>query len=352
MTLDRLLAPGAFRMSLSALLEQVPVGVAVFDHTGRALLHNTAFTEIVGVVPGRVQELSSESPVARAFGGTAVMGETLELAPPGGSPRRVRVSALPLPGADAPSGVLVVAAPAVAATDDPAPDARGIFGVVAHDLRNPLAAIRMTAQLLGKPDEMPGERRVTLARRLLTSATRMDAIVRNLLDYARAAAGAVVRLEREPVDLSEVARRVVADQVQAHPGRAIDQRVIGDPAGYWDGGRLEQVLGHLVANAFLHGAETPVPVLAIDGSASDRVRLQVRNHGPVMSPDLLARAFQPFTIGPRPTGSPRRHIGLGLFVVHEMVTAHGGTVAASSSEAEGTELCVDLPRGRSGVTAA
>jgi signal transduction histidine kinase len=347
MSLDRLLGPGAaFRSLLSAFLEQVPAGIVVFDRTGRALLHNTAFIQIVGVLPGHVQEVSPDSPAARALAGTPVFAETLTLSPPGGATRRVTVSAVPLPDG---AGVVVLAVPAQGL--DAAPSSREIFGVVAHDLRNPLAAIRMTAQLLGRPDEMAADRRVTLAKRLLSSATRMDAIVRNLLDYARASAGGVVQLNREAVDLAELTRRVVGEQEQFNPGRTLQQSVTGDTAGHWDPGRLEQVVGHLVANAFRHGADTPVPVLAIDGTAPDRVTLTIRNHGPAMSPELMARAFQPFTVAPPPPGTPRRHIGLGLFVVHQMVAAHGGSVRGTSSDAAGTKFRVELPRRAPDVTA-
>jgi signal transduction histidine kinase len=353
MSLDSLLGPGAaFRSLLSAFLEQVPVGIGVFDRTGQTLLHNTAFTQIVGVLPGHVQQVSPDSPAARALAGTAVMGETLTLAPAGGAPRRVTLSALPLPGDGGVVVLAVRAGPAQAPAADATPTSREIFGVVAHDLRNPLAAIRMTAQLLGRPDEMASDRRVTLAKRLLSSATRMDAIVRNLLDYARASAGAAVQLNCEPVDLVELTRRVVAEQEQFNPGRTLEQSVTGDAAGHWDPGRLEQVVGHLVANAFRHGAESPLPELAIDGTSPHRVILTIRNHGPAMSPDLVARAFAPFSIAAPEPGTPRRHIGLGLFVVHEMVVAHGGTISGTSSETAGTEFRVELPRRAPDVTAA
>jgi signal transduction histidine kinase len=336
MALDLLLGLGAANAPLlSAFLEEIPVGVVVFDGQGRPLVHNTAITQIVGVLPGRVQEVPLESdPVGRALAGQAVLGETTQLRVPGGLPRAVRVSAL----ADrSGAGVLLLVAPELDG------NTREILGVVGHDLRNPLAAMRMTAQLLAKPDDMPEERRVTLARRLMTSSSRMDGIVRGLLDYARAAAGAVVKLQREPIDLAELAGRVIEEQELAHPGHTAERRFDGDAQGSWDPGRLEQVVAHLVANAFRHGAESPPPVVSIDGSAADRVRLAVDNQGPPIPPDLMARVFQPFSVAPRPPGTPRRHIGLGLFVVHELVGAHGGSVTGRSSDA-GTRFEVALPR--------
>jgi signal transduction histidine kinase len=261
----------------------------------------------------------------------------------------VRVSVLPLRAiGEASGGILMIVASAPAELDT---GAKEILGVVGHDLRNPLAAMRMTAQLLGKADEMASERRVTLSRRLLTSSARMDAIVRSLLDYSRAAAGAVVRLQCERVDLAELAARVIEDQELAHAGRTAERRVAGDATGNWDPGRLEQVVAHLVGNAFRHGAATPHPVVSVEGTAADRVHLVVHNHGAAMSPDLLGRMFHPFSTGPRPPGTPRRQIGLGLFVVHEMVTAHGGSVSGTSSTEDGTRFEVILPRMAAAVTA-
>jgi signal transduction histidine kinase len=352
MSFDRLFGLGAANAPLlSAFLQQIPGGIVVFDHQGRPLLHNTAFTQIVGAVPGRVQDLALEcDPVGRALRGEVVAGEEEQLAGADGQRHPVRVSALPWPtGAETAGGILLIVAAAAPRLPDVDGGAREILGVVGHDLRNPLAAVRMTAQLLGKSDEMTGERRVTLARRLLTSSARMDAIVRSLLDYARAAAGAVVRLQREPVDLAELADRVIEEQELAHQGRSAERRWSGDTRGTWDPDRLEQVVAHLVSNAFRHGAESPKPVVTIDGTSPDEVKLAVENQGPAIPPELLARAFQPFSIGPRPPGTPRRSIGLGLFVVHEMVTAHGGSVSGDSS-AEGTRFEVVLPRTAREVT--
>jgi signal transduction histidine kinase len=341
MPLDRLLGPS--EALLSDFLEQIPAGIVVFDHEGRSLLHNTVFIEIVGALPVLVQDLPLESDLARrARDGKVIMGEDALLRSADGRQRQVRISSLPLRSIDEGSGgILMIVASASAELDG---GAKEILGVVGHDLRNPLAAMRMTAQLLGKDGEMPSERRVTLTRRLLTSAGRMDAIVRGLLDYARASAGAVVRLQREAVNLAELAARVIEDQELAHAGRSAERRVAGDPTGNWDPGRLEQVVAHLVGNAFRHGAETPRPVVSIEGTAPDRVLLVVHNHGAAMPPELLGQMFHPFAIGPRPPGTPRRQIGLGLFVVHEMVTAHGGTVSGTSSVEGGTRFEVVLPR--------
>src|SRR5207248_1403377 len=105
----------------------------------------------------------------------------------------------------------------------------------------------MTAQLLAKAGDLTPERRTTLAARILTSCGRMDSIVKGLLDYARASAGALVRLEREPVDLGALARRVIDEQQIMFPGRAVELATNGDVTGRWDPGRLDQIVANMVS---------------------------------------------------------------------------------------------------------
>jgi phosphoserine phosphatase RsbU/P len=348
-TVGRIFAALGAEPSLAAgFLEQLSVAVAIFDGDGRIQLQNSSFAQIVGAVPARVQDLPlvvdhPTSPLARALAGEAITGEDHDLRV-GETTRRVRLSATPV--RDETHAVIGGALVLIDAAERPGAEAsaREIMGIVGHDLRNPLAAIRMTAQLLNKGDEMPTERRLTLSKRILTSSGRMDSIVKGLLDYARARAGALVRLEREPTDLAPLLARIVEDQELAFPNRVIRQDVTGDTTGEWDPARLEQIVTNLVSNALRHGAPDQPVVITIDGSAPDEVRVTVHNHGHPIPPDLLLHLFEPFSIGPRAEGTPRRSIGLGLFIVKEFVTAHGGDVTVESSAQEGTRFTVRLPR--------
>jgi signal transduction histidine kinase len=310
----------------------------MYDIEGRPVFSNDLFNRIVGSAPAIGQ---ADSPLAallaRARAGESVTGAEVELAGQDSS-ARARVSALPIRDGGRVVGVAVVAV-------DPSAEAsqRETMGIVGHDLRNPLAAIRMTAQLLGKPDEMTAERRLVLSKRILTSSVRMDSIVRSLLDYARAKAGALVRLEREEVDLVPLATRVIEEQTSSVNGRSIELETRGDVRGQWDPGRLEQILGHLASNALRHGPEG-VSRLVLDGTSPDGVRITMQNGGPPIPAELLPRLFDPFQVGPRPADTPRRSIGLGLFVVKELTRAHDGTVAVDSTEQTGTRVTVSLPR--------
>jgi len=84
-------------------------------------------------------------------------------------------------------------------------------------------------------------------------------------------------------------------------------------------------------------------VLTLTGAA-DQVQIAIHSRGPAIPADLLPRLFDPFQIGPRPPGTPRRSIGLGLFVVKELVKAHDGEVSVESSDGAGTRFVVRLPR--------
>ncbi|MFL5264941.1 MAG: sensor histidine kinase, partial [Anaeromyxobacteraceae bacterium] len=106
--------------------------------------------------------------------------------------------------------------------------------------------------------------------------------------------------------------------------------------------RLAQVLSNLVGNALQHGGGTPVQVALAGGEAE--VVVTVHNGGPPVPAELLPEVFEPFRRGaaPRAEGGS---VGLGLFIVREIVRAHGGAVEVHSSADAGTTFTVRLPRG-------
>jgi signal transduction histidine kinase len=323
--------------SLAALWKQIPAGICVYDTEARTLSSNELFTRIVGGAAADGQPPAPLVPLlARARSGETLIAAEIELASVG-APVRAHVSLIPIRNGATVTGVVAIVVDTSAEAGQ-----RETMGIVGHDLRNPLAAIRMTAQLLGKTDEMTTERRLTLSNRILTSSSRMDAILRGLLDYAKTRAGVLVRLERESVDLGAMARRVGDEQAAYVNGRSVELRASGDLVGRWDAGRLEQILGQLIGNALRHGTGTTAQV-AIDGTAPGEVRVTVTSEGPAIPPEVLGRIFDPFQIGPRPPNTPRRSIGLGLFVAKVLTQAHSGQVSVESTDA-GTAFRLSLPR--------
>lgn len=341
--LDGLAAPPDH---LKRILEEVPAAIAVHDADGVILARNQRFDDVLPDGAADLRKLTAldangqplapeSSPIARALAGEVVIAHDAVLGRADGSTRPVRVSALPLRA----GGVVLL-------TDPPGNDLllKQILGIVGHDLRNPLAAIRMTAQLLAKDAPVADDRRQTLAKRIVSSSGRMDALVRGLLEFARAQAGAIVQLSPEPSNLEALVRHVVDDQRLAFPNRVISAEMLGNPDVHWDPDRIEQVLSQLVGNALRHGTdEAPVSV-RVDATAAEEVLIVVNNRGPAIAPESLTQVFDPFMVGPRAPGAPRKNIGLGLFVVRKFVEAHGGSVTAASNAPEGTTLSVRLPR--------
>jgi signal transduction histidine kinase len=214
------------------------------------------------------------------------------------------------------------------------------IGVVGHDLRNPLSAIRTGAQLLMKRAGLD-ERDMGVAERVASSADRMSRMIDDLMDFARGRLGGGIPLRRRVVDLQVLCTDVVEEAQAAH-NRTVGLNVTGDLRGYWDHDRLAQLLSNLVGNALEHSAGgAAASVTARDDGESAVV--EVNNQGAPIPPAQIERIFDPFRRGDRSEG---RGLGLGLYIVERIVHAHGGTIDVRSTEREGTTFSVRLPRRR------
>lgn len=220
-----------------------------------------------------------------------------------------------------------------------------LLGIVGHDLRNPLNAVTMAAAALLRRDL--DDASAKLARRIVASAQRMERLIALLLDFAQARQqGSQLPIHRRRVDLADLARRVVEEIEAGHPKASLALSVGGDCRGEWDADRLAQVLSNLVANAIHHGAGSPIAV-RVRGDG-DAVVVEVSNGGPPIPPAVLPEIFDPFRRGPSARGD-RNGLGLGLFISRELVRAHGGSIRARSTAAEGTTFTARLPRGAGGT---
>jgi sigma-B regulation protein RsbU (phosphoserine phosphatase) len=215
-----------------------------------------------------------------------------------------------------------------------------LLGIVGHDLRNPLSNISLTAQALLRREGVP-EPVLASVRRVSTSTDRMARMINDLLDFTRASVGGGIPLDLRPTDLCALVQDTVAEFELTSPGRVALTCARGAHSGSWDPDRLAQVVSNLVGNALTHGdAASPVEVvLSADGPD---VVLSVHNRGPPVPPELLPHIFDPFKQA-RTNGS-RRGLGLGLYIVQQLVLAHGGHITVRSSAAEGTTFQVRLPR--------
>jgi signal transduction histidine kinase len=110
-------------------------------------------------------------------------------------------------------------------------------------------------------------------------------------------------------------------------------------------------MSNLLANALSHGPTDSVVTLSLDGSRSERLEISVHNQGTIPK-EVQANLFEPFSGASRTKARPngatsapsRERLGLGLYIVNQIVQAHGGTIDVDSSEARGTTFRVILPR--------
>ena len=212
--------------------------------------------------------------------------------------------------------------------------------VLGHDLRGPLSAMMMAAQVLAR---RPEESVQKVGARLIKSGHWMGRMIEDVLDVSRARLTGGIPVKRQPFDLGQLVERVAADYRGLFPEHAIDVALQGDLQGNLDEDRWVQVVQNLIGNALHHGAaEVPVRVVA-DGTRSDAVQLSVSNGG-VIPPEGLPSIFDPFRRGGR-TSARAEGLGLGLYIVQQIVLAHGGTVEAHTLAGEKTEFRVTVPRG-------
>jgi signal transduction histidine kinase len=218
------------------------------------------------------------------------------------------------------------------------------IGVLGHDLRTPLSAVVLSANGLLRSERLP-EGLVRPLQRIAASARRMERMIGDLLDFARSREGGGIPLSVEPVDFAALCESVVDEVGATYPDRVIELTAHGECHGQWDPHRVAQALQNLLVNA-LNYSMPEMPVEVELGCSGDQARLRVSNQGAPIPRDLLPVLFDPFRRGMQ-DGAPQRSsqgLGLGLFIVKQIVEAHGGAIQVSSEAAQGTTFIVVLPR--------
>jgi len=209
--------------------------------------------------------------------------------------------------------------------------------VLGHDLRNPLSAIIMGFEVIDHWSP-PGPVK-DLATRTLSSALRMSRMIDDLLDLSRARLGTGIPISRCETDLAVLVERAIDEHGAAKREMPIRFRRSGATTGVWDPDRLLQVVSNLLGNALQHGRAGPIDV-QLDGTDVENVVLTVANDG-VISPGDRALLFDPFRSGRR-GHDVSGGLGLGLYIVQQIVQAHGGTVRVESQDR--TVFEVTIPR--------
>ena len=219
-----------------------------------------------------------------------------------------------------------------------------VLGIVAHDLRNPLNVIAMSADLLLDPTFSDGQRADQI-QMIIRSAKRMDRLIQDLLDVARIEADRLF-IQRSSQEPARLAREAVELNAALAAVKSLDLRLapVGElPTVAADHDRILQLLANLIGNAIKFTPENGIIEVRVE-RADDMVRFDVADDGPGIPADELPNLFQPFWQAQR--GSIEG-AGLGLMIARGIVEAHGGTIWAESMVGEGSTFSFTLPIGDS-----
>jgi len=371
---EKLAALPGSAVILEALFALAPVGIQIYAASGQSLLTNQAFRDLFGSEPPpEYSILRDEIAIANGLLGLvqrAFAGEVITAPPTWYDPReltqvkvtegrRVAISPTFFPLRDAEGLVQhvgIVFKDVTAEMDNARlyQDAReairvrdDFLSVAGHELKTPLTALQLYLEGLGNafesvaPDDMQGQltRKLRDVERMVT---RLGGLIDQLLDVSRLSAGRLV-LEPETVDLAEVVREAVAQvEHEAHRrGTAITVTTSDAVVGFWDRGRLNQVLSNLLSNAVKYGAGQPI-VVELRAQGPEGV-VAVRDHGIGIAVENQPRIFEKFE-----RAAPERQfggLGLGLWICREIVTAMRGSLDVSSAPGAGATFTVRLPRG-------
>ena len=203
-----------------------------------------------------------------------------------------------------------------------------LVSMAAHELRSPISAVALAVEQISRKAKAHGTDDISrLTEIALRQVHRLTILVGNLLDVSRLRAGRF-ELDREPGNLADIVREAAAPlaaQAQAQ-NTQFSLEIETEAAGSWDAVRMDQVITNLVTNALKYGEGHPIVIRL--RQANEGVQLIVQDGGPGIAEAQRGVIFDPYH-----RATPRhkaQSLGLGLYIVREIVWAHGGTVALES----------------------
>jgi two-component system CheB/CheR fusion protein len=354
---------------LEAAFAAMPHGIMVYDAAGSMVRTNAAARALYDIDPFGVdietlaKRLSSrrldgrpivreELPTVRALNGEQVLGERFVLTRPDRQEMIVSFSSAALQLGGQAIGAVTVWTDItdLIRTQQALRDADRrkdeFLAVLSHELRNPLAPIRNSLFILDRA--VPGSEQARRAQAIIDRQVgHLTHLIDDLLDVTRIARNKI-RLQCESLDLTDLVRRTIEDhrslfeKNEVHLDVTLPAERIAVNA---DRTRLAQVVGNLLQNAakFTGKGGRAQVSLAVDETAG-RAVIRVADTGVGISPELLARLFQPFAQADESMDRSKGGLGLGLALVKGLVELHGGEISVHSQGlGKGTEFVVRLP---------
>ncbi len=358
----------AARDRLQQVIDVLPEGIILVDVHGQVFLSNAAADEIAGRDLAAPSEAlfgdfgllhldgtpynPAELPLARIVqNGEVVRGEQL-LLPNATTELQVPVLVNGAPLRDQNGGLHggVAVFQDISAIKELERQKDAFLAAASHDLKNPLTAIKARAQILQRQalrmKGTEGQRVVDGLRAIDGTATRLTAMINELLDVARLQMGRPLLLDRQPTDLAEISRQVIAELQPSTDRHDIEikaptERVLGS----WDRARLERVVSNLVSNAIKFSPEGGRVSLVVRDEERDGepwVALDVHDEGVGIPAEDVPRIFERFYRGSNVAGAIEG-TGLGLTGSRHIVEQHGGHLLVESKQGDGSVFTLLLP---------
>ena len=216
------------------------------------------------------------------------------------------------------------------------------LAILGHDLRTPIGAIITSSSFMREIGPPLPEPHGSMVIRIERSARRMNQMVTDLLEFTRTRFGDSIPVVAADMDLESVIGDV-ASEVRAS-NTSVDLQVVteGDLRGHWDRARLAQALINLLSNAVHHGDATR-PISLHATRTGKEILIRVHNKGTAIPAEEMAHLFDPMKESGRGGAEDPQHLGLGLYIVDQVVRSHGGAVEVQSTAAEGTTFTMRLP---------
>ncbi len=211
-----------------------------------------------------------------------------------------------------------------------------------HDMRNPLAAARMSAELLMRERDNRGSLE-KLVGRIIDSVDRTDEMIRNLLDANRIYAGEKLPIKVSEFELSKVIREALDDLTTLYGDRFVFEEKT-EIVGYWDPAAVRRVIENLCGNAVKYGSPREITITLNLLKDEISIEISVHNWGIPIPKEELETLFQYFRRQKIAQITGHLGWGIGLTLVRGIAEAHGGTALVESSEENGTTFKVTLPR--------
>ena len=218
------------------------------------------------------------------------------------------------------------------------------LAILGHDLRNPLSTTIASSQMLMGYDDV-SDKVLSNAARIYNTSNRMDKLITDLMDFTSSQLGQKLSLTLVPTNIAKICNDILEEQQIANPGREFVVEMSGSFEGNWDEQRINQVFSNLLGNAVQHGA-TNKPIEVNLTSSQDFVTIKITNHGKPIPESKIKHIFEPLVRHQENENADyaqKTSLGLGLYIVKEIVLAHKGTLNVTSTGEKGTSFEVLLP---------